>query len=457
MGTRNGRVLVLGAGSAGEHFVGALRRLDPDVEIVVVERALAGGECSYYACLPTKTLLRPTEVLAAARSSPGAAEAVTGELDPERVYWWRNQVTDGRDDSWHADWLADQGAELVRGEAHVPRSGIVSVGEREIEYGALVVATGSSPAVPPVAGIESVDFWTSRDAVWAGEVPESLAVLGGGPVGAELAQFFHRMGARVTIVESHDRILSKLDPEAGTLLRQRFEEEGIEVRVEVQAERVEAVDTGVRVHLASGEVLEAERLLVATGRRPNVAGFGLEELGVEIAPRGLVVDDRLRAADGVWAIGDAAGVALLTHVGKYQARVAAANIAGHDVTADYRAIPVAVFTDPQVASVGTTEGSGVVTASYRIEGGRLSTYERPRRPGVVKLAADPERGVLVGAVAVGPEAGEWLGQLTLAVRAEVPIEVLLDTIQPYPTFSEAIFNALLELETELASADEGSG
>jgi len=451
MGKGNGRVLVLGAGSAGEHFVGALRRLDPDVEIVVVERELAGGECSYYACLPTKTLLRPTEVLAAARISPGAAEAVTGELDAERVYWWRDQVTDGRDDSWHASWIADQGAELVRGEAHVPRPGVVSVGEREIEYGALVIATGSSPAVPQVPGIESVGFWTSRDAVWAGEVPESLVVLGGGPVGVELTQFFHRMGTRVTIVESSDRILSKLDPEAGTLLRQRFEEEGIDVRVEVRAEHVEAADTGVRVHLTSGEMLEVERLLVATGRRPNVAGFGLEELGVEITPRGLVVDDRLRAADGVWAIGDAAGVALLTHVGKYQARVAAANIAGHDVAADYRAIPAAVFTDPQVASVGTTEGSGVVTASYRVEGGRLSTYERPRRPGLVKLAADPRRRVLVGAVAIGPEAGEWLGQLTLAVRAEVPIEVLLDTIQPYPTFSEAIFNALRELETELAA------
>ena len=162
LGTRNGRVLVLGAGSAGEHFVGALRRLDPDVESVVVERELAGGECSYYACLPTKTLLCPAEVLAAARVSPGAAEAVTGELDPERVYWWRDQVTDGRDDLWHAGWLADQGAELVHGEAHVARPGVVAVDEREIEYGALVVATGSSPAVPPVPGIESVDFWRSR-------------------------------------------------------------------------------------------------------------------------------------------------------------------------------------------------------------------------------------------------------------------------------------------------------
>jgi len=449
VGSRNGRVVVLGAGSAGEHFVGALRRLDPDVEIVVVERELAGGECSYYACLPTKTLLRPAEALAAARLAPGAAEAVTGEIDLERVFWWREQVTDGRDDSWHAGWLADQGAELVRGDARVLRPGIVAVGDRELEYEVLVVATGSTPDVPSIPGLQEVDFWTSRDAVWAGEVPDSLIVVGGGPVGVELAQFFRRMGAEVTVLEPSDRLLARLDPEAGALLRERFEEEGIEVRVGVRAERVEAAGSGVRVHLSGGEVLEASRLLVATGRRPTVEGFGLEQLRIEITPRGVVVDERMRAGGGVWAIGDASGVALLTHVGKYQARVAAANIAGQDVIADYRAVPAAVFTDPQIGTVGTMGGDGLVTASYKIEGGRLSTYERPRRPGLVKLAADPEHRVLVGAVAVGPEAGEWLGQLTLAVRAAVPLDILLDTIQPYPTFSEAIFNALRELEARL--------
>jgi len=181
-------VVVLGAGSSGEHFVGALRRLDPDTEILVVEKELAGGECSYYACVPTKTLLRSGEVLAAARVAPGAAEAITGSLDAERVFWWRDQVTDGRDDSWHADWIAEQGAELVRGEGRVLRKGVIAVGTREIEYGSLVVATGSSPSVPPVDGLDEVEFWTNRDAVWANAVPRSLVVLGGGPVGAELAQ-----------------------------------------------------------------------------------------------------------------------------------------------------------------------------------------------------------------------------------------------------------------------------
>ena len=447
-------MVVLGAGSSGEHFVGALRRLDPDVEILVVERELAGGECSYYACIPTKTLLRSGEVVAAARIAPGAAAAITGELDAERVFWWRDQVTDGRDDSWHASWIGEQGAELVRGEARVARPGVVAVGEREIEYGNLVVATGSSAAVPPVEGLSEVDFWTNREAVWADAAPESLVVLGGGPVGVELAQFFHRLGAKTTVVESSAHLLARVDSVAGELLRERFEEEGIDVRLKGRAERVKATDKGIRVHLATGDSLEAERLLIATGRRPNVEGFGLEQLDVELTKTGITVDERLRAGDGVWAIGDPTGVALLTHVGKYQARVAAANIAGLDCVADYRAIPAAVFTDPQVASVGRTSGDGLVTAKHRIEGGRLSTYERPKRPGLLKLAADPEKRVVVGAVAVGPEAGEWMGQLTLAVRAEIPIDLLLDTIQPYPTFSEAIFNTLQELDGRLKGAPE---
>jgi pyruvate/2-oxoglutarate dehydrogenase complex dihydrolipoamide dehydrogenase (E3) component len=442
-------VVVLGAGSAGEHFVGALRRLDSEVEIAVVEHGLAGGECAYYACIPTKTLLRPGEVLAAARIAPGAAEAVTGELAVERVLWWRDEVTSRRDDSWHADWLEDQKAELVRGKARVARPGVVEVDGRALEYEHLVVATGSSPAIPPIDGIDEVEYWTSREAVWADGPPESVVVLGGGPVGVELTQYFHRLGSAATVVESSEHLLSKLDSEAGDLLRERFEEEGIAVVRGARAERVEAAGEGVRVQLSTGGVLDAERLLVATGRRPNVEGLGLEQLGVEITRQGVTIDDRMRAADGVWAIGDPTGVQLLTHVGKYQARVAAANIAGREYRADYRAIPAAVFTDPQVASVGTTSGDHVVSEVHKIEGGRLSTYERPKRPGLLKVAGKTKERVIVGAVAVGPEAGEWIGQLTLAVRARIPLDILLDTIQPYPTFSEAIFSALQALEERL--------
>jgi pyruvate/2-oxoglutarate dehydrogenase complex dihydrolipoamide dehydrogenase (E3) component len=215
------RGVVLGAGSSGEHFVGALRRYDSDVEITVVERELAGGECSYYACLPTKTLLRPTEALAAARLAPGAAEAVTGEIDVERVLWWRDQVTDGRDDSWHVGWLAEQRAELVRGAAPVAGPGVVTVDGRELPYDELVVATGAEPALPPRDGLPGVEDWTNREAIWATAIPASLVVLGGGAVGVELAQFFGRMGSDVTLVEYNGNLLARLDPDAGTLLAER--------------------------------------------------------------------------------------------------------------------------------------------------------------------------------------------------------------------------------------------
>ncbi len=448
-----GRVVVLGAGSSGEHFVGALRRLDRDVEIVVVERALAGGECSYYACIPTKTLLRPGEALAAARLAPGAEQAVTGELDVAQVLDWRTWVTSNRDDSWHADWLEDQGATLVRGEARVARPGAVAVGDEELEYGTLVVATGSSPRIPEIDGIDEVEPWTNHQAVWAERIPESIVVLGGGPVGVELSQYFRRMGARVTLLEGSSHLLARVDAEAGGLLQARFETEGIEVRTGVRAQRAEATGDGVRIHTSDGEPVEAERVLVALGRHPNVEGLGLEELGVEVTDKGVTVDERLRAAEDVWAIGDPTGVALLTHVGKYQARVAAANVAGSDYRRRLPRDPRGGVHRPAGRGVGTTQGESLVTASYTIESGRLSTYERPKRPGLLKLAADTKDGVMVGAVAVGPESGEWLGQLTLAVRARVPVDVLLDTIQPYPTFSEAIFEALRALDDKpLASA-----
>jgi pyruvate/2-oxoglutarate dehydrogenase complex dihydrolipoamide dehydrogenase (E3) component len=319
----------------------------------------------------------------------------------------------------------------------------VEVDGQELEYDRLVVATGSLAVIPPVPGIEDVEHWTSREATSATSVPESLVVLGAGAVGCELAQFYRRLGARVAIVDRNERLLPREHASAGDLIGETFRQEGIDLHLNATVERIEP---GVRVHLADGTVVEGERLLVATGRRPNVDGLGLEQLGVEITRRGITVDDRLRASDTVWAIGDVTGVAAFTHVGKYQARVAAADMAGEDSHADYAAIPRVTFTDPQVAAVGTSGGDGLVESEWRVDRtSRTSTYERPKRPGFVRLFADPEEGVLRGAVAVGPEAGEWLGQLTLAVRARVPVETLRDTIQPYPTFSEAIHFAARDL------------
>ena len=438
------RVVVLGGGVAGEAFLAALRREDPGADITLVERELVGGECSYWACIPSKTMLRPVELAFRSRVVPGS----NGTIDLAAILAWRDEVA-GKDDASQAKWVEDQGAELVRGDAEVAEPGLVREGGRELPYDELMITTGSLPALPPIEGLAEAGAWTSREGTSATEAPESLVVVGGGAVGCELAQFYARVGSRVTLVQSGPTLLDRIDADAGELLARTVEEEGVDVRVSTRPDTLDHAGGRFRLGCGGerpGEV-EGTHLLVATGRRPNVEGFGLERLPVTIERPGLRVDDRLSAGERVWAAGDVTGVALFTHVGKYQARVAAANVAGRETRADYRAVPAVIFTDPQIAVVGATSDEQSVSAAWSIESvSRASTYAKPKRPGFVKLFADRERGVLTGAVAVGPEAGEWLGQLTLAVRAEVPVETLRDTIQPFPTFSEAIYFAARDLD-----------
>jgi dihydrolipoamide dehydrogenase len=389
--------------------------------------------------MPTKTMLRAPELVAESRASFGAV--VGAELDVSRVFAWRDAVAE-RDDASQVEFLDSQDASLVRGDAVVDRPGVVRVDGEELPYDRLVIATGSSAAIPPIEGLDEVDYWTNKEATETLEAPERLVVLGGGPVGCELAQFFRRVGSRVTIVQGDSRLLSRVDPDAADLVDKAFRADGIELVLQARATRA----TSSSLFLEDGRELEFDRLLVATGRRPNTAG--LEPLELTISRRGIEVDERLRAAENVWAIGDVTGIAPFTHVGKYHARVVAYDMDGRDVRADHRAVPATIFTDPQVAMVGDTEGG--VSGRWELTATpRLSTYERPKHDGFVKVVADPERRVLTGAVAVGPESGEWLQQLTLAIRAETPIDVLLDVIPPYPTFSEAVFYAIRELELDL--------
>jgi pyruvate/2-oxoglutarate dehydrogenase complex dihydrolipoamide dehydrogenase (E3) component len=447
---------VIGAGPAGTVCAGALA--DGGMKVGIAERERVGGECSYWACIPSKTLLRPGEALEGARHAPGAREAIEGSLDAAAAFEWRDFQVSNYDDEAspsEAPWLRERGIDLHRGNARIEGPGRIVVGDEQIETERVVLATGSDPIIPTVDGLADVDYWTNRDGTGLKAVPESVVVLGGGPVGVELAQALRRFGAEVTIVEGA-RLLAREGREAGDAIGKQLKAEGIELHLGVHAKQVSSENGGVTMRLDDGAIIAAERVLVATGRRPRVRDLGLENVGLDPDSGHVEVDQHLRtSAHNVWAIGDVTGVALFTHVGKYQGRVAAGVMLGKEARADYRALPRVTFCDPQVAGAGMTEDqaeeNGIELAIGRADIGdvaRTSTYTRDydKVPGFIKLLADRRRGVLIGAYAVGPEAGEWLQQATLAIRAEVPVAVLRDTIQPFPTFSEIFVNALADLD-----------
>lgn len=449
-------VVVIGMGPGGEEVAGRLA--EAGLAVAGVESRLVGGECPYFGCVPSKMMIRAGNLLAEAARVNGMAGQAKAEpnWDPvaRRI---RDEATDDWDDAVAADRFASKGGHLFRGTGRITGPGEVRV-DRDGGWDLLrarrgiVINPGTVPAVPPIPGLAGTPYWTNREAIKATRVPDSLIVLGGGAIGVELAQVFARFGARVTLVEALSRLVPLEEPEAGELLAAVFLKQGIGVRTGVLASQAGHDRGTFRVTLASGEVLAAAGLLVATGRRANLADVGVGAVGIDENASFVPTDERMRAAPGVWAIGDIVGHGAFTHMSAYQAGIVIADILGQQHHgAEYHAIPRVTFTDPEIASVGLTEaqardqGMDVRTGWSQIPSSARGWIHKVGNEGFIKLVQDAGRGILVGATSVGPVGGEVLSMLTLSVHARIPVQRLREMIYAYPTFHRAVEDALRDL------------
>jgi pyruvate/2-oxoglutarate dehydrogenase complex dihydrolipoamide dehydrogenase (E3) component len=442
-------VVVVGLGPGGEAV--ATQLAQAGLSVVGVDRRLVGGECPYYGCVPSKMMVRASDALAEARRVPDLAGDSSVDPDWAPVHARiRDEATTDWDDQVAVDRLVDAGVTFVRGTARL-------TGPRQVEvdgttYSAatgVVLNTGTEPSAPPIEGLAGTPYWTNRDAVRAETLPASLIVIGGGAIGAEMAQAFARFGVQVSVLEVADRILAPEEPESSRLLADVFARDGIQVLTGATIASVAHADGRFSVDV-DGQLLQADRLLVAAGRRPNLGDLGLEHVGLDPSARAVEVDERMRAGDGLWAIGDITGKGAFTHMSMYQAAIAVRDILGQPgPVASYRAVPRVTFTDPEVGSVGMTEQQARDAGlDVRVGLTDLASSTRgwiARSEGLIKLVEDADRGVLVGATSVGPAGGEVLSMLTTAVHAEVPTDTLRSMVYAYPTFHRAVEAALGEL------------